>query len=668
MDFPEFFALIGFVMQNGKRGVYGEVVGTVFETPPDEPEAIEDVLAVVCEPAFLAQFTEELAINLAAALPAIAAYVDEMVPSASCLYEWMEGVLRQGHATVPLERFVEVIHDVGEQYYAEFDARARRFHAEQLYRWCGEAETQRCAAAFAAYTDKSSVLARPSLEPLLSGLGYPVTSHEGSKAVLAEFTHPKDKANVLFPELLHCLKTLSVVRFRAENGRGDYAADARGLVQLAAHDDADGAKNPLHGDGGDYAANDALLAAQGVAVERAASKATHEPASAAPKAKGAKEAEAPSGGYMLVAKNLLKKKLKKVKARDEVDEEGYVKPKAAYELFVLTNPTADQVELLNQWANLMTDVEKLAFEREAQDMRKAYDELKGGVTDKTAANEFLKRKKTGHAALSKGAKASQGAAAGRGDLDGAEQRLQVLEKALRDEAEAATGGDAFDDDRRMDELLLARQAAKAAQDAAKKAGEEVAALDAAAAAAAQEGGDLKFDFRGRPLAAASQPALTPVETQLGHVQALAAAAPPPPPPGAAPGAAAPPPPLKRPPREAPAKHRSASVVVPPGLSASGVPAELTAHLGAEDLGQRPKGVGSNAVAQAMPHLVGPVASLPPPPPPRAAGLPAAPSAKRQSLALPGAPMGGSSLGGPSPFGGGSMGALPPPPPPGAFRR
>ena len=687
MDFPEFFALIGFVMQNGKRGLYGDVIGTVFETPPDEPEAIEDVLAVVCEPAFLAQFTQDLAIDLATALPAIAAYVDEMVPSASCLYEWMEGVLRQGHTTVPLERFVEVIHDVGEKYYAEFDARARRFHAEQLHRWVGQKETKRCAVAFEIYTDKSSVLNRQALGPMLSDLGYPVMSHEDSKAVLYEFTHPKDKANVLFPELLHCLKTLNVVRFRAEDRRGDFLVDARGIVKSANGDGFDGASSPLHANA---APDDSLLASQGVDVERVAGA----PATTTNKPKkGAREAEGPSGGYMLVAKNLLKKKMKKMKARDEVDEEGYVIPKSAYELFVLTNPTADQVELLNQWANLMTDTEKLAFEREAHDMRRAYDNLKGGVTGKEAANEFLKRKKTGHNALSKGG-ANKGAGKGEGgarsDLEGAEKRLQALEKSMRADALKNAVGDEVYEDRRMDELIQARKEAKIAEEAAKKAAEEAAAADEAALLEAEKEGDLKFDFRGQPLAEAAPLALSPVETQVEHVQTLATAAPPPPP-----AASAHLPEQQASRRStlqgqaAPAKHRSGSIVVPPGLSASGVPAELTAHASDLDAGGYSQGAGSNTIAQSMPHIVGPVTSFAPPPPPSATGgfgsAPPPASSKgmasaRPSLALPSGvapppPMGSGGnnaaiMGGPMPFGGGGFmgGGAPPPPPPGAFRR
>ena len=98
---------------------------------------------------------------------------------------------------------------------------------------------------------------------------------------------------------------------------------------------------------------------------------------------------------MLIPKNFTKKKIKKVKAKDEVDEEGYVKPKSAYELLVVTNPTADQLDLLFQWNSLMTSAEKEAFEREAMSMRKAYDELKAGMVAKEHANDILKRKDTG---------------------------------------------------------------------------------------------------------------------------------------------------------------------------------------------------------------------------------------------------------------------------------
>lgn len=155
-------------------------------------------------------------------------------PAASSLYEWMEEVIKQGHGSVPVERFVEVMHDVGEKYYAEFDEKSRAFYSEQLFRWIGEGEARRAAEAFSLYTDKSSVLPRTQLEPLLVDLGYPVSSQQGSKDVLAEFTHPKDRSTVLFPELLHCLKTLAIVRLKAEDGRGDFAVDHRGIVTIIA--------------------------------------------------------------------------------------------------------------------------------------------------------------------------------------------------------------------------------------------------------------------------------------------------------------------------------------------------------------------------------------------------------------------------------------------------
>lgn len=73
MDFPELCALVGFILQNEERGAYGgPIVGTAFDEPPKQPEAIEDVLAVICEPTFIAQFTSlGGAIDVAAVLPVI---------------------------------------------------------------------------------------------------------------------------------------------------------------------------------------------------------------------------------------------------------------------------------------------------------------------------------------------------------------------------------------------------------------------------------------------------------------------------------------------------------------------------------------------------------------------------------------------------------------------
>jgi len=243
MYFPEFYALIGLVMQNIKRGMYGEIVGTIFNSPPNEPEAIEGVIATVCEPGFIAQFSDSKGnVSLARALLVVAKVVDAKTPSASCLYEWMDKIIRQGHSSVTTERFLEVMHDSGEKYFLEFEERVTKYNDEQLFRWIGEAEASRSAEAFALYTDKSSILARTQVESLLVDLGYPVSSHEGSKEVLKEFTHPKDKSNVLFSELMHCLKTLAVVRFKAENGRGDFLVSERGVVSAA----AGASVSPLH--------------------------------------------------------------------------------------------------------------------------------------------------------------------------------------------------------------------------------------------------------------------------------------------------------------------------------------------------------------------------------------------------------------------------------------
>lgn len=412
MDFPEFFALVGFVVMNGKRGVFGELVGTIFEPPADEAEAIEGVLAHICDPEFVKQFSTTSAgkgttVALSKALPAVAAYVDEAAPSASMLYEWMDELQRAGEGDAcALARFVEMVHDAGERYYALFDANARTFHEEQLYRWVGEVEARRSADAFALYTDKASVLPRSQLEQLMVDLGYPVASHEGSKAVLKEFAHPKDKTTVLFPELLHCLKTLAVVRFKAEAGRGDFKVNSRGIVvalagQGAAAVAAADSTNPLHVDGG----GEDL---RGVEVEEVAGgegqSTKKESAFELEKKKRSNDSKAPAGGYMIVSKNLMKKKLKKVvRAKDEVDEEGCVKPKSAYELFVLTNPTADQLELAFRWDTQKS--EKGTFEDEAKMMIKAYDDLKSGALDKEAANEILKRQNTSSSAKIKGGRA-----------------------------------------------------------------------------------------------------------------------------------------------------------------------------------------------------------------------------------------------------------------------
>ena len=630
MDFPEFFALIGFVMMNAKRGMYGELVGTVLETPPDEPESIEDVLTIVCEPAFLAQFTsdrgaDESVISLPLALPAIAKYVDEMVPSASCLYEWMDGVVRQGHEFVPLERFVETIHDVGEQYYAEFDARARKFHSEQLFRWVGEAETRRASAAFSLYTDKSSILARTALEPLLVDLGYPVTSHEGSKDVLREFMHPKDKSAVLFPELLYCLKTLAVVRLKAEDGHGDFTVDKRGIVSAASGDGGEESVNPLHDSN-----------AVGVDAETTKGAATAK--------KKPKEAQAPAGGYMLVARNLAKKKIKvKVKAKDELDEEGYVKPKSAYELFVLTNPTADQVDLLNQWNNLMTDMEKNTFEREANDMRKAYDDLRGGVVDKAAANEHLKRKKTGASALSKKDEQARKVMALEGISSLAEAAISDFVAEVEADRSVASGSEA--------RSVASKGDVDDTRSVASEARTELSVMSAASGVSTTRRG------LGKPLAAVQELGHGAVENHIKHTQNLAIA---------------PPPRAPESDKMTSMRHKSAStegvalkhftatIIVPPGLSSTGVPAELTAKADALSEARVTSG-SSTHIAANMPHITGPITAFAPPPPPASGSRHAAPA---MPLSLPVARQFADASSG---FGG-SMGLPPPPPVSANFRR
>jgi Ca2+-binding EF-hand superfamily protein len=649
MDFPEFLALVAFVIQNVKRGVYGKIVGSIFEEVPDEPEPIEEVLEVICDPNYMAQFSTNNTVNLVQALPSMKTYILEHASSASCLFEWIEELIKNNSTEMPIVRFVEVIHDVGDKYYAEFELRSRTFHEEQLYRWVGEAEGRRCAHAFSLYTDKSSVLARTQLEPLLVDLGYPVASHEESKDVLKEFSHPKDKSTVLFAELIHILKTLSVVRYKSENGRGDYTVDERGILgKIAATSEADKttndkeALNPLHIKGGSalnvkegVSADDNMA---GVVVETVDDGDDPEggPALSAfekEKKKRAKDTSingAPSGGYMLVAKNLLKKKFKKVRVKDEVDEEGYVKPKSAYEIFVHTNPTSDQLDLLYQWNNLMTEMEKNAFKREAKGMREAYDQLKGGVVNKEQANEVLKRKGTSHTAkLKKGGKRE--ASLTRADSF---RKLPSEAGATEDDATTqggtstapggtgtdpgGTGADGVEPMPKIDEWETASTSAAGGrrgdnleEEQGKKA---VMIVGVSEERGTSQATDAFYPYGGggKPSGtglANSQP-LAPLSEQVTenhsqHLKELATVAPPTPPTTHI---------------NAPAMHHTSSIVVPQGLSATGVPAELTAKTALLDVETVPESTTTH-IAHNMSHIVGPMRSLAPPPPPKKSTVP-----------------------------------------------
>ena len=185
------------------------------------------------------------------------AYVDDMAPSARQLYSWMEerdgdddlesgtgGGTSGVSSVVSFHMFVERVHDEAEDYYSRYEARAMLFHEQSLQRWAGRGELQRAERAFSAASQKASVLPRGQLKRLLMDLGYPVNAHKDAIAVLEEFTHPKDRSFVLYPELMHAVKTLAVVRFEAEKGRGDFLIASDGTVT------ADALNEPGFGGGG----------------------------------------------------------------------------------------------------------------------------------------------------------------------------------------------------------------------------------------------------------------------------------------------------------------------------------------------------------------------------------------------------------------------------------
>jgi len=663
MDFPEFLALVAFVIQNVKRGLYGRIVGSVFETVPDEPEAVEDILEIVTEPNFIAQFSTKSNSNsiiLSKALPIIKKYILKEKPSVTVLYEWIEELINNNQSEMPIVRFVEVIHDVADKYYAEFEDRSRVFHEEQLYRWVGEDDARACAVAFSLYTDKSSVLARTQLEPFLVDLGYPVTSHEESKEILKEFSHPKDKSTVLYAELLHIIKSLSVVRYKAENGRGDFTVDERGIKQKINHNlndkkkaaastndmKSDSLVSPLHVSGSfrrNSSKEDEDMKGVDVEVVNDGENPDDTPDDTPLNAfelekkkrlKSAATTGAPSGGYMLLPKNLLKKKFKKVRVKDEVDEEGYVKPKSAYEIFVHTNPTNDQLELLFQWNNLMTEMEKNAFKREAKGMREAYDQLKGGVVNREQANEVLKRKGTTKLKSGKHKKDAATGGGGRpasllsapsglpsesgkssssfmglegeggsttdgGGGGGGASGGEILPKI--NEWETASAGGVGEPEVPVD--LLPEDDKPTSDVVLHGVSEENRSASRPLALGGGLGSLSNMNNTGlsnsKPIVAVSQQV---VENHSGHLMNLAVAPPPTPPSTNV---------------NAPAKHRTSSIVVPQGLSATGVPAELTASTSLLD--EPTVTTSSTHIAKNMSHMVGPMTSLAPPPPPKASG-------------------------------------------------
>lgn len=264
-------------------------------------------------------------------------------------------------------------------------------------------------------------------------------------------------------------------------------------------------------------------------------------------------------------------------------------------------------------------------------MRKAYDDLKGGVVDKDKANDLLKRRNTGHAAKIKKGAERQVAAHGPPDLSA---------KALAATAAFTAAEEAEDADLPAEPASAPEVSSKAQDDSKSDASLPLRGPGAAAAR------------MGAPLAVVQQPMsdLGVIGTHTDFHEMLAISPPPPAPAmGTAGGVASV--------RASAAagselvKHRSASIIVPTGLSSTGVPAELTMtspHLDA------PPAHAPSHIASSMPHIVGPLATLAPPPPPSTAGP------RGSALSLPMAPQ--------FAVPGMAMGGLPPPPPPAAFRR